>query len=82
MTFALSTPPLPFLNYKTWSHFVVRHVDGNEVLKVQHTSALPFFGLQEASKTRLEVAVEKLFDMVNNTAKDEVDKVIDQLKNL
>jgi len=84
IAFALSSPALPFLKtMKTWAHFIVRARDGSEILKVQHSMLAPAIpGFPEATKSPLETGVEKLFAIVDNTAKSEVDKVIDQLKNL
>jgi hypothetical protein len=80
LIFALYTS-IPFAT-KTWSHFTVRQRDGSETIKVQHTPPTPFFGLENAVKGALEVAAERLFAIVSESAKDEVDKVIDQVKRL
>ncbi|PYP87679.1 MAG: hypothetical protein DMG65_16545 [Candidatus Angelobacter sp. Gp1-AA117] len=82
LIFALSNSFLPFVKTKTWAHFVVRQPNGNDVLKIEQTSSFPFPQVENVTKSRLETAVERLFDIVNNAAKGEVEKVIDQLKNL
>ena len=80
LKFILSMPFFPKLfQGKTWAQFIVCQQDGSEIVNVQQSSPLPD---DKNPKRPLETAVEKLFKILIGSAKDEVDKVIDQLKNL
>lgn len=78
IAFFLASPRL--LGGQTWARFIVSRLDGTEILNVQHTDVSTLLeGIFEAP---LENAASELFTIVNESAKIEVDKFIEQLKKL
>ena len=77
LIFFVSAPRL--FGPKTWAHFIVRRRDGTEIFTVQHTEFPEFEG---TANNALQSAVAQLFSIVTGSARVEVEKVIEQIKNL
>jgi hypothetical protein len=68
---------------KTWAHFVVRQRNGTEILKIEQSySVVSGTGLDIIPKSSAETAVQRLFEMVSDSANKEVDSVIKELNGL
>ena len=80
LVFLLSSPRT--LGGRTWDLFLVRRRDGTEILAVQHTDSSVLGGTIGTEGSPLENAVAELFGIVTGSARVEVDKVIEQIKNL
>lgn len=80
LVFAISGPHL--FGKKTWANFIVRRNDGTEVLAVQHTESPSLEGLLGGVGSELQNSVEQLFSIITGSARVEVEKIIEQIKNL
>src|SRR6266496_1807881 len=83
VVFILGSHPLPFLKTEeNWAQFSVRQRDGNEVMKVANPAGIsltmpPPPGT--TSRETLQQTIDKLFNLVTNKGKDDLDSILDEI---
>lgn len=68
--------------HRKWSVFLVKGVDGNEILKLVPTTRRGAFGRLEGISEPILKAVDDLYDLVERTAEGDIERainVIDQV---